>query len=97
MGSDALGLNIPIIVLDCGENWNLQNGRTLNTEAGCPIIQNGMELKQELQQLNDDPHYRETRLKNQKAYFEHLYAFTGEESTNVMLKEIQQILSAQES
>lgn len=96
LGSDALPYNIPIIIL-CTDNSHLQNGQILNEYAGCPIISNSEDLKEELDELKTNNVYLDRRLNKQKEYFRSLYQYTSREAKEQLSFKLKKKLNLQKS
>ncbi len=84
LGSDALGYRIPIIIIDTQNGHFLQNGELLSKNAGCPVIQNAEELKNELQQLNSSSYYEE-RISKQITFFNKLFKYIDNDADDQLL------------
>jgi hypothetical protein len=93
IGSDTLAYNIPIIVIDGFNGWNLQNGEALHNFANCPAMNNSKELQIEIQQLTKDSRYLSKRLNDQKIYYYNLYRYQGKESVKKMEEKIKLIIN----
>lgn len=93
MGSDALSYDIPIIVCDGLDSNDLQNGEALKERAKCPLIEDYIELKREIDRLSFDSSYLLTRLSEQKTYFDELFSFTGTRSTKCMVDTLLELIN----
>ena len=91
MGTDALAYDIPIIVLDPLLDNDLQNGEILNKEAGCPVLKNSREVKDEVLRLLDKS-YMHQRLECQNAFFDRVYEYTGEQAVKAMAERLQDLI-----